>query len=186
MLTEELETRAIRMTKYLRYYSSVCFNFKLLFIVGVISHDIRVICETAFAQDSGIHDQLLQIFLTSDDGSDGSDERALPDVRKAQVILATFYLVHKKPNYAQKIRNDFSNDSYKNLWMIMKELQNVSHRELWEVSERGTNFNWTSKEQKDQIPVFLSEFKNFTNQANPLNPQERKKFDRLLAQNDFS
>lgn len=45
---------------------------------------------------SVIHDKLLHIFLTVDDGGDGSEERALDGVRRAQIILATFYLVHQE------------------------------------------------------------------------------------------
>lgn len=41
---------------------------------------------------SVIHDKLLEIFLTVDDGSNGVPGKAIKGVRRAQVILATTYL----------------------------------------------------------------------------------------------
>jgi hypothetical protein len=47
----ELETRALRIAKFMRYYSFQCLNQKLIFLVEVISQDIRVLCETAFEEN---------------------------------------------------------------------------------------------------------------------------------------
>jgi hypothetical protein len=44
---------------------------------------------------------------------------------------------------------------------LLNELQSITNREFWEVSERGTNFTFISPEQKAQLPVFFSWFKNF-------------------------
>jgi hypothetical protein len=44
----ELENRAIRIAKFMRYYSFACLGQKLIFLVEVISQDIRILCETAF------------------------------------------------------------------------------------------------------------------------------------------
>ncbi len=44
----DLENRAVRIAKFLRYYSFVCLQQKLVFLVEVISQDIRVMCEVAF------------------------------------------------------------------------------------------------------------------------------------------
>jgi hypothetical protein len=44
----EVEIRAIKIAKFMRYYSFACLQTKLLFLVEVIAHDIRSLCETAF------------------------------------------------------------------------------------------------------------------------------------------
>jgi hypothetical protein len=137
--TEEhdLEVRALRIAKFMRYYSFICLQMKQLFLVEVISHDIRSMIEKAFHDNSILHDKLLEIFLTVDDDADASS-RGLPGIRKAQIILATTYIVANKHEYARKIQEDFADESHKQLWSWMQELMNVSNREFWEVSERGT------------------------------------------------
>lgn len=62
---------------------------------------------------------------------------------------------------------------------------NVSNKEFWEVSERGTNFMFLTPEQKAQLPIFFSWFKNYTDTEIPLNPAEKKKFQRQQALFNF-
>lgn len=120
-----------------------------------------------------------------DDGSEGETEKGLQGVRRAQIILATTYLVARCPEYARAIQEDFADESHKRLWGLLQELQNVTNREFWEVSERGTNFTFLSQEQKQQLPIFFSWFKNFLSQEVPLNQAEKKRFQRQQALMNF-
>lgn len=144
---------------------------------------------------SAVHGKLLEIFLTVDDGSHGVPEKANQGVLRAQIILATTYLCWNRTgknlsfsseiatvcwplsDLARKIQEDFVEDSHKRLWGLMKELQNISNKEFWEVSERGTNFTYLGPDQKAQLPLFFSWFKNFSEEV-PLDPLEKKKFER--------
>lgn len=45
------------------------------------------------------------------------------------------------------IHDDFAEESHKRLWGLQQELLNVTNREFWEVSERGTNFTYLPVEQ---------------------------------------
>jgi hypothetical protein len=44
----ELERRAVRLAKYLRYYGLACLQANLNFLVEVIAQDMRFLTETAF------------------------------------------------------------------------------------------------------------------------------------------
>lgn len=110
MIGTSLEERAIQISKYMRYYSSEVFNKKLFFLVEVIAHDIRVLCENACEHDSGIHDKLLDVFMTVFDATSDVPENAIKGVRRAQICLATFYMVVGKTNYARKIYEDFAEE----------------------------------------------------------------------------
>jgi len=58
-------------------------------------HDLGALCEHAFELASSAHDTMLGIFLEVDREADSkADEKALRGVRKAQVKLGTYYLVH--------------------------------------------------------------------------------------------
>lgn len=68
--------------------------------------------------ESVIHDKLLSVFLTVDDG--GGDAPPINGVRKAQVILATHYLVQGRREYAQQIQQEFAEENNKYLWGLMQ------------------------------------------------------------------
>ncbi len=103
-----LEDRVLQIAKYMRYYSAEVFNRRLFFLVEVIAHDIRVLCETACEHESVIHDKLLDVFMTVFDANDPSHpEAAIKGMRRAQICLATCYLGMEKTSYARKIYDDF-------------------------------------------------------------------------------
>ena len=62
-------------------------------------------------------------------------------------------------NLKVKLTNSLYKISIERISQIIHELQNVTQKEWWEVSERGTNLNWLSDEQKSQLPLLLSWFK---------------------------
>jgi hypothetical protein len=107
-LANALEERVLQIAKYMRYYAFICLaNPVLAFMVEVICHDIRVMCELAFKVESVLHDRLLKVFLTVYDKSDARGSKSLRGVRIAQICLATFYLANNKPGIARKIYEDF-------------------------------------------------------------------------------
>jgi hypothetical protein len=68
------------------------------------------------------------VFLTVDDGADGMEGKASDGVRRAQIILAAFYLDKNRPDYARKIHEDFAGETNKRLFTLMHELLNVTNR----------------------------------------------------------
>lgn len=122
-----------------------------------------------------------------EDGSDPDKNiPAFDGVRTAQVILATTYLAKGNVEHARRIYEDMQLETAKRLWKFLKELQNETNREFWEVSERGVNFMWISEEQRAQLPVFFGWFKNFTADGEiALDPIERKKMERTQALHNF-
>ena len=116
------------------------------------------------------------------------DDGTLAGVKKAKVILASFYLVQGRDDYAKMIQQDMNEESAKNLWFLHQELRYISTREFWEVSERGillsivsskvpkgTNFIWLTDRQKQELPRFFSWFKNHIEGEVPLSFLEKKK-----------
>ena len=111
-LGTSLEDRVLQIAKYMRYYSVEVMNRKLFFLVEVISHDIRYLCELASNLDSVVHDKLLDVFMTVFDTTDTTaPENAIRGFRRAQVCLATAYLLNNKINFAKKVYEDFADES---------------------------------------------------------------------------
>lgn len=134
---------------------------------------------------SVIHDKLFQIFLKEDDASDGKQEIQLDGVRRAQVSLALSYLSYGNQHYARRIHDEMINEDHKRLWNLMNGLLNITNREFWEVSERGTNFEYVTPAQKGFINVFFGWFAGFHPEQIILTQAERKKLQRKQVLFDF-
>lgn len=154
-----LADRAIEIAHRMRYYSGVSFQRGMAFIAEVIAHDIGTMCERAFQLSSECHDELLKIFLAVDDATESADKaKALRGVRKAQIKLATHYLVYGAGTLAKKIADDMRAEDPRRLRSMWTELANLDTPEFWEVNDRGSNFDYLTPEQKATLPRFFQWF----------------------------
>ena len=165
---ESLQRRGVDIAGYMRYYSGIAFGRKLAFLTEVIAHDVGALCGTAFHAECDEHDELLTIFLTVDETAESSEQEVtLRGVRRAQVKLATTYLVHGANSMAERILADMKDEPAERLRSIWQELERLDTREFWEVNDRGTNFDYLTPEQKAQLPVFFSWFPALQDEAPP-------------------
>ena len=82
----------------------------------------------------------------------------LRGVRKAQLKLASYFLLHENETLAREVFNDMKDERPERLASIRDELLNVHSREFWEVSDRGVNFDYLSGERKNQLLSFFEWF----------------------------
>jgi hypothetical protein len=156
---QSVEQRALQIAKFMRYYSAIAYQRGLVFITEVIAHDVGTLCALAFRQDSRIHDQLLEVFLAVDERAETKEqEKTLRGVRRAQVKLATTYLVKGDEALARRIAKDMQGEPAERLASIWNELRTLDTREFWEVNDRGSNFDYLTPEQKLQLTVFFGWF----------------------------
>jgi Predicted membrane protein (DUF2254) len=156
---EGLEHRALQITRFMRYYSAVAYQRGLTFVTEVISHDVCSLCELAFLQRSRAHDEFLSVFLAVDEHAETKEqEKSLRGVRRAQVKLATTYLMHGAQQHAARIQRDMADEPPDRLRSIWQELVSLESREFWEVNDRGTNFDYLSPEQKNRLADFFGGF----------------------------
>jgi hypothetical protein len=154
-----LEQRALQIAKFMRYYSAIAYQRGLVFVTEVIAHDVGTLCALAFRQDSRIHDALLEVFLAVDERAETKEqEKTLRGVRRAQVKLATTYLVQGQEALARRIAKDMYAEPAERLASIWNELRTLDTREFWEVNDRGSNFDYLTPDQKAQLPVFFGWF----------------------------
>ncbi|MCA9637777.1 MAG: DUF2254 domain-containing protein, partial [Myxococcales bacterium] len=155
----DLEERTVQIARFMRYYSAIGFQRKMTFITEVIAHDIGTLCGYAFRLNSRCHDALLDIFLRVDDSAESAEqEKTLRGVRRAQVKLATTYLVFGAVPLARRIAEDMQNEPIKRLKSIWHELRSLESREFWEVNDRGSNFDYLTPQQKATLVTFFSWF----------------------------
>ena len=160
-LAKKLQHRALQIARFMRYYSSVSYSRGMPFISEVIAHDIGTLCEKALAKGIREHREFLQVFLAVDEHAETKEqEKTLRGVRRAQIKLATTYLMRGEPKYAREIQADMNDEPPSRLHSIWQELRTLDTREFWEVNDRGTNFDYLSPEQKNQLGEFFGWFDN--------------------------
>lgn len=149
----------IQIARYFKYYGRLSFDVKLSFILETVAYDLCTLNELAFDQKSPAARELLRIFLEVDKESEGEHQEAgLRGVRKAQIKLATYYLVSKDEALAREVHADMAHERAERLASIRDELLGVESRDFWEISDRGMNFDFLDADRKKKMMEFFSWF----------------------------
>lgn len=143
-----------------KFYGQLAFSRQLPFILETAAYDLCTLLEVAAIREHPCHDALLDIFLELDREPDGGQhqEASLRGVRKAQIKLATFYLLQGREDLARRIFNDMKHEQPARLISIRDELEQTQEPEFWEVSDRPVNFDWLAPDQRAQLSVFFDWF----------------------------
>src|SRR5690606_10993491 len=93
--------------RHMKYYGHVSFDLKLTFVTETVAYDISSWCEYAHALGADEESTMLANLLDRDRPLRvRSQESALLGVRKAQVKLATYYLLEGEQDKARTISKD--------------------------------------------------------------------------------
>lgn len=151
--------RAIEIARYFKYYGFVSFQSSLPFILETVAYDLCALNELAFDVGSPAAPEILRIFLQVDkEGESATQETSLRGVRKAQVKLATYYLMKGNEARAREVFRDMESERSERLASIRDELLGVTSSEFWEISDRGQNFDYLPPERKEKMLEFFSWF----------------------------
>lgn len=146
----------LEIANRLAYYGQVARGARMGFVTETSAHDLATLCERAFELSSPAHDAMLGIFLEVDKEAESSaDEKALRGVRKAQVKLATYYLVHGAQANAQRICDDMRDETPERLASIRAEMLRIHQKDFWEVTDRGVNFDYLDDARREKLDLFF-------------------------------
>ncbi|HEX7481525.1 MAG TPA: DUF2254 family protein [Polyangiales bacterium] len=152
-------TYSVEIARYFKYYGLISFSASLPFILETVAYDLCTLNETALDQGSPVVDDLLRLFLRVDKESEGEvQEASLRGVRKAQVKLATYYLLKGEVARARQVFDDMAGEDVTRMASIRDELFGVQSSEYWEITDRGANFDFLPKERKVKLEEFFSWF----------------------------
>ncbi len=149
----------VTIARHFKYYGQLAFNLDLGFLLETVAYDLCAINELAFDLEARERAELLKVFLQVDkEGEGAKKEIALRGVRKAQVKLATYYLLHGDESAARLVHKDMANENALRLASIRDELLSVDSPHYWEVTDRGMNFDWLPPERRRQLFEFFDWF----------------------------
>ncbi len=158
-LEHEAGRPAIEIARHFKYYGLLAYQMELPFVMETVAYDLSELCELAHRQKSPASARLLRIFLQVDrEGEGEAQEKSLRGVRKAQIKLATWYLLHGDEGLARRVFEDMREERRERLASIRDEILSVRSPEFWEVSDRGVHFDYLPPERKQQLQRFFEWF----------------------------
>jgi hypothetical protein len=161
LLQREQGTLVVEIAHHLHYYGHVAFGAGLPFILETVAYDLCTLNEDAHARGGAALDELLHIFLSVDKEGDGAaHEAGLRGVRKAQIKLATYFLVQGDDARARRIHLDMAGEDRGRLSSIHDELLRVETADYWEITDRGFNFDYLPPERKQKLAQFFGWFEH--------------------------
>src|SRR5262249_52292438 len=152
--------QTVEAAGYIKYYTHIAFGMQIGFVTETSAYDLCTLCELAATLRSPVEEDLLRLFLEVDQaGGEGENvETHLRGVRKAQVKLATYYLVAGHEARARRIWAGRQSERPERLRSIYEELRGVTSEDFWEVIDRGTNFDYLPDDRKKAMRVFFGWF----------------------------
>src|SRR5690606_40203067 len=104
---------ALAIANHIKYYGHVSYQKRLAFVTETVAYDLGALCEVAHDLGAAVEDQLLAAFLEADPKTSEGEvqEASLRGVRKAQLKLATYYLVSGSEELARRVWEDMRDES---------------------------------------------------------------------------
>lgn len=158
-LRKRVPNVAVAVVRHFKYYGQLAFAMDLGFLLETCAYDLCALNELAFDLKSPERPDLLKIFLQVDkEGEGAKKETALRGVRKAQIKLAAYYLSKGDEQAARTVYRDMANENVQRLASIRDELLAVESPHYWEVTDRGTNFDYMPPERRGRVLEFFEWF----------------------------
>jgi hypothetical protein len=137
---------------YFEYYAQVARELNLTFVVEVVAHDLGRLVEHAWGEDAANREALLRRFLAYGEGAP-----PLPGTKKAQAILASYFLSQGERGPAALVAARLARLDHELLRRVRDELLSVEREKYWEVNERRLNLDYVPPERRETLRSFFEE-----------------------------
>jgi hypothetical protein len=154
-----LDDAAIEIAGHFRFYGQLGYEQEQPFLLEVAAYDLAHLIEFALTEAPGSVDALLDLFLRVDEeGESPEQETRLRGVRRAQVQLATLFLVRGDEARARRIFFDMRYERPERLASVRDELLSETRSQYWEFTDRGVNFSYLPPERRERVHDFFAWF----------------------------
>jgi len=154
-----MDGMAGEVANFFKYYGQLAFGMKLSFVTECVAYDLCALNELAHKLGSPALPTLLKVLLEVDKEAEAEvQETSLRGVRKAQIKLATYFLLQGEESLARQIYADMKDERPDRLRSIRAELLAIDSKDFWEIIDRGENFDYLVPERKEKLAVFFAWF----------------------------
>ncbi|MBU1241141.1 DUF2254 domain-containing protein, partial [Myxococcota bacterium] len=129
VLRAGMDDQVLEIAGYFKYYGQLAFSMKISFITETVAYDLTSLCELAFSAGAPVGSDLLGVLLEVDKEAEGEQqENSLRGVRKAQIKMATYFLLLGDEEKAHLIYEDMKHEPRDRILSIKKELMSVESK----------------------------------------------------------
>jgi hypothetical protein len=154
-----LSEAVIEIAGHFRFYGQLGYEQDQPFLLEVVAYDLAHLVEVALSEAPASVDALLDLFLRVDRESESPEqETRLRGVRRAQVQLATLFLLREDPARARRIFEDMRHERPERLASVRDELLAETRPQYWEFTDRGVNFAYLPPERRARVHDFFAWF----------------------------
>lgn len=137
---------------YFQYYAQAARDQNMPFVVEAIAHDLGALVRVSWEHRMSKWEKMLERFLLFDRET---QDKPLPGVKKAQVILAGFFLLHDMAEQAHLIGGSLKGLEPKFIEKIKDDLLHVRREKYWEISERRFHIDYVPPKHREKIAEFF-------------------------------
>jgi len=150
-MLEKFPEEVLEIAYYFNYYGEVAREQQLPFVVEAVAHDLGSLVRKAWQCESPSRERLLDRFLHYD--QQGSP--AVPGVKKAHALLASYFLFSGQKKAADLISQSFQGLDPSVVRKLREDLLQVTRHRYWEVSERRMNIEFIPSPQRERLREFF-------------------------------
>jgi hypothetical protein len=138
---------------YFAYYGQAAREAQLSFVVEAVAHDFGTLVQRAWEAGAPNRQKLLDRFLRYDSQA----KATLPGVKKAQALLASYFLLAGHAESAALIRANFVGLDPGYLRLLADDLLHIKREKYWEINERRINMDYVPDPQREKLREFLED-----------------------------
>jgi hypothetical protein len=150
-LLQSYPEQVLEIADYFQYYGQAARDQQLSFVVETVAYDLAQLVQKAWEMGASNRRELLERFLRY--GMDG--QTVLPGIRKAQALLASYFLLSGRPEPAEVIRAGFREMEAATIQNLKEALLRVTRPKYWEISERRMNIDYVPEAQRQKLKEFF-------------------------------
>ena len=142
----------LEIAYYFEYYGDVALDSGLPFLVKAAAHDLGTLVQFAYETRAPNRHKLFERFMHYDSHSGA---QPLPGVKKAQAILASYFLAAGHLEPVEVIRRSLAGLDPALLAEMKDDLLHIRREAYWEINERQAHIDYVPDAQRERLREFL-------------------------------
>lgn len=155
----------LEVARYLVYYGQLAHALRQPFLLEVAANELACLVEGVYAQRKDLASELTQLVLELDESVltetqssvlTANQEQALSGVRRAQLQLTTFFLLHDDLDNAARLIDDLKAERMDRLLLLRRQIERAESSHYWELTPRDINFPYLPPERRALLAEVFS------------------------------
>jgi hypothetical protein len=141
----------LKIAYFFEYYAQMARDSSLLFLVIIAAHELGDLVRFAWDTKAPNRQKLLERFMHLD----LQEPQPLAGVKKAQAILASYFLRAGQTEAADLIRHSFAGLPPAFVAEMRDDLLHIRRETYWEITEHRANIDYVPDAQREKLKEFL-------------------------------